>query len=75
MASAARGKALIFPIWSKMVESSVRQGRENLASEAREQGLEELSQIDIDEQRHKDRGCRDNVESKVVSGVCGHDGI
>ncbi len=43
--------------------------------EARQQGLEELPQINIDKHRHKDRGCRDNVESKAVTGVCGHDGI
>ena len=75
MTSAARGKAQIFPNWSKMVESSVRQGRENLASEARQQGLEELSQIDIDEQRHKHRGGGDDVKSKAVACVGGHGGI
>ena len=53
----------------------MRQGRENLASEARQQGLKKPSQIDIDKQCHKDRGSGDDVESKTVACVCGHDGI
>ena len=53
----------------------MRQGQENPASEARQQGLEELSQIDIDEQRHKDRGGGDDVKSKTVACIGGHGGI